>query len=284
LLANLYFSLTIAFTATVWLAITQTDRLVLSRTLTLSAYGVFSIAIVAAATVSALNGALGQAILPRLTKFVAEEDTVGMTRLYRDATQTACVIAAPVVAILTFFADPVLVAWTGRAYVAHEAAPILRLYAIGNGLAWLSSFPYYLQYAKGNLKLHLIGNMIELLLLVPLIIVTAQHYGPVGTGAVWALSNGLFFLVYVPVAHARFLPGNHWKWLGEDILSIGVPVMAVAWLLAGVLPQQSSRWWEFAEIATTGLSLILIASIGSTTIRDRALALVRSPRIRARVK
>ena len=55
LLANLSFSLTIAFTATVWLTILQTDRMVLSKTLTLSAYGVFSIAIVAAATVRALR-------------------------------------------------------------------------------------------------------------------------------------------------------------------------------------------------------------------------------------
>ncbi len=133
LLANLSFSLTIAFTATVWLALLQTDRMVLSKTLTLSAYGVFSIAIVAAATVSALNGALGQAILPRLTKFVAEHDMAGMTRLYRNATQMACVIAAPVVALLAFFAYPVLAAWTGKLAIAHQAAPILCLYAIGNG-------------------------------------------------------------------------------------------------------------------------------------------------------
>jgi O-antigen/teichoic acid export membrane protein len=274
LLANLYFSLTIAFTATVWLAMMQTDRLVLSRTLTLSAYGVFSIAIVAAATISALNGALGQAILPRLTKFVAENDAAGMTRLYRDATQTACVIAGPAVAVLTFFANPVLTAWTGKPYLANEAAPILCLYAIGNGLAWLSSFPYFLQYAKGNLRLHLIGNTIQLLFLVPLIFLTAERYGPIGTGAVWALSNGLFFLIYVPIVHARFFPGNHWKWILEDILAIAVPVLAAAWLLSVMLPQHLSRWMEFTEIAATGLLLLLIASMASTTIRRRILGTV----------
>ncbi|MES2256679.1 MAG: polysaccharide biosynthesis protein [Pseudomonadota bacterium] len=272
--ANLAFSLTIAFTATVWLALIQTDRMVLSKTLTLSAYGVFSIAIVAAATVSALNGALGQAILPRLTKFAAESDTAGMTRLYRDATQTACVIAAPVVGILAFFANPVLATWTGRLSVAHEAAPILRLYAIGNGLAWLSSFPYYLQYAKGNLRLHLIGNTIQLLFLVPLIFLAAERYGPIGTGAVWALANGLFFLIYVPIVHARFFPGNHWKWVLEDILSIGVPVMAAAWLFSALLPQHLGRWLEFAAIIGTGVILLLIAGAASATIRTRVLALI----------
>lgn len=273
---NLAFSLTIAFTSTVWLALIQTDRMVLSKTLTLSAYGVFSIAIVAAATVSALNGALGQAILPRLTKFAAERDMTGMINLYHNATQTACVIAAPVVAMLAFFASPVLMAWTGRPNIAHQAAPILALYAIGNGLAWLSSFPYYLQYAKGNLRLHLIGNTIQLLFLVPLIFFAAEHYGPVGTGAVWALSNALFFLIYTPIVHARFIPRTHGKWIYRDILPIVVPVAVAGELLSFILPWPKERWLIFPQAAATGLLLLAVAALSSGVIRSRLLAFLKS--------
>jgi O-antigen/teichoic acid export membrane protein len=264
---NLAFSLTIAFTATVWLALIQTDRMVLSKTLTLSAYGIFSIAIVAAATVSALNGALGQAILPRLTKFVAESDAEGMIRLYRNATQMACVIAAPVVATLTFFANPVLASWTGKLAVAHQAAPILALYAIGNGLAWISSFPYYLQYAKGNLRLHLIGNTIQLLFFVPLIFFAAKRYGPVGTGAVWAISNGLYFLIYVPIVHARFLPRDHWKWILHDIAPIVIPVLLIAWLISAVMPTDLGRWSELTWIMAAGSTLLIVAGLSSSMVR-----------------
>ena len=157
---------------------------------------------------------------------------LGMISLYHNATQMACVIAAPVVAMLAFFANPVLMAWTGKPNIAHQAAPILALYAIGNGLAWLSSFPYYLQYAKGNLRLHLIGNTVQLLFLVPLIFFAAEHYGPVGTGTVWALSNALFFLIYVPIVHARFIPRTHGSWLYRDILPIIVPVAVAGELLS----------------------------------------------------
>jgi len=272
---NLTFSLTIAFTSTVWLALIQTDRMVLSKTLTLSAYGVFSIAIVAAATVSALNGALGQAILPRLTKFVAESDTAGMTNLYHNATQMACVIAAPVVATLAFFANPVLASWTGKVAIAHQAAPILVLYAIGNGLAWLSSFPYYLQYAKGNLRLHLIGNTIQLLFFVPLIFLAAEYYGPVGTGTVWALSNGLFFLIYTPIVHMRFFPGNHWKWLSGDILPIILPVAATGWLLSFILRWPSGRWLIFSQSFAVGLLLLTIGALFSSMVRTKLFALLK---------
>jgi O-antigen/teichoic acid export membrane protein len=268
-LANLSFSLTIAFTATVWLALMQTDRMVLSKTLTLSAYGVFSIAIVAAATVSALGAALGQAVLPRLTKFVAEADMAGMTALYKNATQVTCVIAAPVVATLAFFAEPVLSAWTGKPLVAHQAAPILCLYVIGNGLVSLCAFPYYLQYAKGNLRLHLTGNIIQILLVVPLIFLVAKRFGPVGTGAVWAISNGLYFLIYVPIVHARFFPGNHWKWILRDILPIVVPVLLGGWILFAVLPWHFGRLMTLMEAIAVGLVLLAIAAMGSTLIRAR---------------
>jgi O-antigen/teichoic acid export membrane protein len=275
-LANLSFSLTIAFTATVWLALMQTDRMVLSKTLTLSAYGVFSIAIVAAATVSALGAALGQAVLPRLTKFVAEGDIAGMTTLYRNATQVTCVIAAPVVAALAFFAEPVLSAWTGKPFIAHQAAPILCLYVIGNGWVSLCSFPYYLQYAKGNLHLHLTGNVIQILFVVPLIFVVAERFGPIGTGAVWAVSNGLYFLIYVPIVHARFLPGIHWKWVLQDILPIVVPVTLGGWLLFFILPWPPGRLLTLAEAVAVGMCLLAIAGIGSTLVRGKLLALFAS--------
>jgi O-antigen/teichoic acid export membrane protein len=273
---NLSFSLTIAFTAAVWLVLLQTDRMILSKTLTLSAFGIFSIAIVAAATISALNGALGQAVMPRLSKFSAETDEAGMTRLYHNATQITCVIAAPAVAILSFFADPVLLAWTGKADIAREAAPILCLYAIGNGWASLNAFVYYLQYARGNLRLHLIGNVIQILLLVPLIVIAAKRFGPVGTGAVWAISNALYFLVFVPIVHARFLPGIHLKWLMRDVLMIVAPVFAVATALTFILPWPSQRWLTFGEAGLVGLLLLTIAGLSSTTVRATISSYLRS--------
>lgn len=276
LLANLSFSLTIAFTATVWLLIMQTDRLVLSKLLTLSAYGSFSIAIVAAATVTALGAALGQAVLPRLTKFAAENDTPATASLYHAATQVTCVVAAPVVAILTFFAEPVLAAWTGRVGIADQAAPILRLYVIGNGVASLYAFPYFLQYAKGNLKLHLIANTVQVLFLVPLIIVAAKYYGPIGTGTVWAVSNVLYFLIYAPLVHARFFPGIHARWIIRDILAIIAPVAIAGWLFFLALPWPHGRLAIFAEACALGLLLLAIAGTASTVVRTAFLNFVRA--------
>jgi O-antigen/teichoic acid export membrane protein len=169
--------------------------------------------------------------------------------------------------MFAFFADPILTAWTGKTDIAAQAAPILMLYAIGNGWASLNAFVYYLQYAKGNLRLHLIGNLIQIALLVPLILLAAWHYGPVGTGFVWAASNALYFLAFVPIVHARFLPGIHMKWLLHDILLIAVPVTAAAAALAYILPWPHSRWLTLSEAVTVGAFLLAIAGMSSAVVR-----------------
>jgi len=271
LMGNLTFSLIIAFTATVWVVATQTDKLILSKLLTLAEYGMFSIAVVAAGAINALGAPFGQALLPRLTRLVAENDAAGTARLYGNATQAVCVLVAPAVTALCFFAEPILRAWTGNPTIAHHAAPILCLYAIGNGWVALMSFAFYIQYAKGDLRLHFIGNVMFLVLLVPLIFWGAVHYGAIGTGIVWAALNSLYALGWVPVIHARVLKGQHWKWMMRDIIPIAVPTVLAGWLLAILVPWPAGRWPTLAVAAAVGGVLLAVAGAGSSMIRSKAM-------------
>lgn len=62
------FSLTIAFTSTVWVLVTQTDKLVLSKILSLSDYGYFTLGVLVASAVLIVSGPISTAILPRLVR------------------------------------------------------------------------------------------------------------------------------------------------------------------------------------------------------------------------
>jgi O-antigen/teichoic acid export membrane protein len=274
LLGNMTFSLIIAFSSTVWVVITQSDKLILSKLLHLTEFGIFSFAAVAASAITSASAPFGQAFLPRLTKLAAERDDNGINALYSRGTQAVCVIVAPAVAILYFFAEPILLAWTGKPEIAHQGAPILCLYAIGNGWVALCSFPFYLQYARGDLRLHLIGNIASLIILVPLFILAAEHYGAVGTGAVWAAVNGIYVLGWVPVVHAKFYKGQHLRWMVNDIAAIVVPTLLVGWLLATFVPWPSGRWAMVAVIAGLGSVLLVVAGGASSMIRNKAVHLL----------
>ena len=118
----LKFSLTIAFTSSVWVLVTQTDKLVLSKLLPLADYGYFTLAVLAASGVMMISGPISGALLPRMARLQAEGNEAGLISLYRKATQMVAVIATPACLVLVFFAEQVLWVWTGDAHAAAQAA------------------------------------------------------------------------------------------------------------------------------------------------------------------
>lgn len=263
----LAFSLSLSFTSLVWVLVTQIDKLVLSTLLTLTDYAYFSLAILVASGVMAVSAPISGAVLPRLTKLVAEGDEDGMISLYRNATQMVAIIAIPAATILAFFPEQVLLAWTGDIEITRQAAPILRLYAIGNGFLVIGAFQYYLQFAKGDLKLHLIGNAWFVLILVPALFWATMQYGAMGAGWAWVAANIVYFITWIPVVHSRFVPDLHRHWLIRDVAAIVVPTVVGAALLHSFLQWPSERTFITLSIGLLGLMLVAIAVSGSSAAK-----------------
>jgi O-antigen/teichoic acid export membrane protein len=265
--ANLNFTLMIAFSATGWILITQFDKLLLSKFLTLSEYGVFSIGAVSASVIISLTGPMAGALQPKLTRLTAAGDKTGVTALYTKATQLMCVIVAPPVAILAFFPEQVLNLWTHNQVVAHHAAPILSLYAIGNGLLAIGAFPYYLQSAKGDLRFVVLNNILLIIFSVPAIILAVASYGGIGAGAVWVASNFLCLVFWVPIVHKRFFDGSHMNWMLQDICAIIIPVALVAWVSSIVIPMPSEEFQVLGIIIGLSCLFLIVATTASSDAR-----------------
>ncbi|MEY3788327.1 MAG: hypothetical protein RIQ94_623 [Pseudomonadota bacterium] len=265
----LKFSLSIAFTSSVWVFVTQTDKLVLSKILPLAEYGYFTLAVLVASGVMIISSPVSGVIMPRLAKLEAEGDHDGLICVYRQATQLVAIVAGASSITIAFCAEPLLWAWTGDKLLAHNAAPILRLYALGNGILAVSAFPYYLQYAKGNLRLHLIGNALFVVLLIPAIVWAASQYGGVGAGYVWLAMNVVYFIAWVPLVHHRFVKGLHIKWLGWDVLIIYLSASLASYALFMIMPLTHNRWWQFGYLGIMGLLVILASVLASSSFLAR---------------
>lgn len=261
------FSLTIAFTSSVWVLVTQTDKLVLSKILPLAEYGYFTLAVLVAGGIMLLSGPVSSAIMPRLARLEAEGDQQGLIRVYRQATQLVAVLAGSAAITVAFCAEPLLWTWTGDRMLARQVAPVLALYALGNGVLAVSAFPYYLQYAKGDLRLHLIGNALFVLLLVPIIIWAASQHGAIGAGYAWLGMNLLSFVAWLPFVHRKFAPGLNLKWYGQDVLAITVPSIVTGYVLASFLTVVDDRWVMLGKIVLTGFLVLLAGIISLWLIR-----------------
>ena len=275
----MHFALSAAFTSAVWVLVTQADKLILSGMIPLSEYAVYTMGVLIAGGITILTAPVMAAIMPRMVKLDTEGDEISLVNLYRECTQLVGLVIVPFVVILTLFPVQVMTAWTGQADIANRAAPILSLYAIGNGILAFAGFSYMLQVARGNLKLHVVGNLIFVLLFLPMLYFAVTRFGMVGAGYAWIIANLFPFVVWLPVVHRKFLKGVHLRWLVEDVLAIALLPTLVAGLAWYFVIWSDNRWQILAMLAVLYVLVALTAASGSPRFRAR-LALYLAARTR----
>lgn len=261
----LKFALTIAFTSSVWVFVTQTDKLILSAILPLAEYGYFTLAVLVASAIMIVSGPVSSAIMPRMANLHAQAKRKEMLQVYRNATQVVSVLAGTASLVIAFYPKQLLLAWTGDLILAEAVAPILRLYALGNALLAVGAFPYYLQYALGNLRFHLFGNALMVVFLIPSIIWAATHFGGVGAGYAWLGMNLIYFIVWVSYVHHNLVPNLHLSWLFKDVILIYLPLIGFLTLLnlMGVDLQYENRLHVLIGFIVISSCALLMAAIGT---------------------
>lgn len=264
----LAFALTIAFTSSIWILITQLDKFVLSGILALSDYGYFTLAVLVAGGIMQISSPISGAIMPRMASLYAAGDHNQLKMVYLNATQFIAVICVTAGIVLAVLSKQVLYAWTGDMVLANKTAPILTLYALGNAALALTAFPYYLQYAKGNLRFHLIGNIILLFLLVPTIIFAAKTYGAIGAGWVWFLTHSLYLVCWVSYVHSQISPGINKEWY-QKFIYIVLLVGGVSLSLSQMLGFSSNRLILLGQIIGISFVCLIVASMCSSQIRQK---------------
>lgn len=256
------FALSIAFTSSVWIIVTQLDKFVLSGILPLSEYGYFSLAVLVSAGVIQISAPISGSIMPRMAKLQAEGKFNEIQNIYLNSTQFISVVVVTAGIVLAGVAEPFLFAWTNDINLAKNAAPILTLYALGNALLALSAFPYYLQYTKGNLKYHLIGNIILVLTLIPTIIWAAKNYGGVGAGWVWFITQAAYLIFWVSYIHIKIEPGINLKWFMSFVPAL-VSVSIFVLLMTNWIDHYDNRFIIFIKITLISICSIFIAILSS---------------------
>jgi O-antigen/teichoic acid export membrane protein len=262
------FSLGLTVSSTVGVALTQLDKILLSKMLPLSIYGQYTIAVIAASSISLATSAMTGALIPRLTNLSAQGNDSELLVLYRNMSQVVSVVAFSGAAMCLFFSEPLLAVWTSNTELASAAAPILILYACGNSILAVSAFPYYLQLAKGDIKLHIIGNVIFVAALLPGIFLATNRFGAVGAGAAWLIGNSLYFLCWTPLVHNRLAPALHKKWL-FDIFCISIVSLIAAKVFSGLFEIPSNRWIAGGYLAVIGGIVGLCSASASVFARQQ---------------
>lgn len=265
----IFFSFSIAFSSIVWVIITQIDKLLLSKFLTLENYGIYTLAVVAAGGLLVISSPVGQALMPRMSKLSAEKNEGELIKIYKLASQFVANIVFPAMFTLVFYSEEILTIWTSNSELSVKSSPIFILYAIGNGVLALGAFPYYLQYSKGDLRLHTIGNLIFLIAIVPTSYFIAKNFGAIGAGYVWLFFNVSYFILWTPLVHRRFIKGMHVEWM-IDIIKIFLSTLFATYLFSNIFKISEYRLAGLFEIISIYIIITMAGLMSIKSVRSSA--------------
>ena len=254
------FALSIAYTSSVWILVSQFDKLLLSKFLPLDEYGYFTLIATVSSGIMLLSGPVSKATLPKMTSLLAAGREDEMLSIYRKSTRLVVAIVAPVTLVISSFSEEVILIWTGDKSAASWAKPILPLFVLGNGLLAIGAFQYYLQYAHGKLRQHVVYNTISGGVAVPLIAYAAFYHGPIGVGWVWLALRFISLCAWTPYVHSLLAPGIHRKWIFIDVLPGVLISLAFQFLFSSLFAD------KFPDSRQVGFFILLGCTVSSVGV------------------
>ena len=256
------FSLSIGYTTILWVMVSQFDKLILSGILNLDHFGYFSLLVMIANGVMLMSAPVSAAILPRMTNFVANEKETDLKNLYATSSQFVALLISCLAATLILFGEEILFIWTRNEDATIWISSVMPLFILSSAVLSLAAFSYYLQTAYGSLKLHVLGETISAILFLPTIYFAAINYGVMGVGCATLIFRLIWFLVWTPIVHKKFLKGFHLSWLFKRIIPTSFFAIIISVLLKTTLFNEiyENTFLALMQLISFGiLSLILTA-------------------------
>lgn len=262
------FSFGIALTSLAWIAISQSDKIILSKFLTISDYGMFSVAATIAGGILILSTPISQAILPRMSSLYSIGDIDALYNVYSLSTKGVVSLLVPVSLVMAANSELVLSVWTGNNVIAAHSASILTFYALGNLFFAIAAFPYYLQYAMGKIKLHVYGNVFFIIIIIPSLIFSIKAYGAIGAGYVWFIQNALFLLLWSWFIHGRFIRSKRVSWLLKDVFLTFIPTFIIIMIFKVIdIREEHGRVFSFFILVSQSAIAFLFTILADSKLR-----------------
>lgn len=232
--AGIFISTLLAF------LLTQIDKILLSRILSLKEFGKYNLAYTVANTILLLVGPITQAHFPRLTELFSKDMITELRQVFRQGAQMVTIIAGTAALVFWFFGETILRDWLSAEINSGELASLAGLLMAGTLLNAFMNMPYLLQLAFGRTKLVLAVNVAAAAAFIPAIIYISPTYGAFGAAWAWiALNTGYIVFASKPMLSDLF-PGGVRAWLVKDILKPIFPAFSVVFLCRLVKPSEIS--------------------------------------------
>ncbi len=265
------------------LLLTQMDKILLSKLLTLSEYGYYTLATVVASTLYMLTSPITQAWFPRLSALYAANNQPELITKFHQGAQLVSVFMGSAAFVMIAFAQVVLQLWTCEPELAQRSARLLSILALGNLLNGLMWIPYQTQLAHGWTRLALWINVVSVLIIFPAILWATPRYGAEGAAWVWVSLNTGYVLIGIHFMFRKILTQEKWRWYWQDLLrplvTAAFVASATAWAMPSTLAEPLQLVWLLLASALTLLASAMAAPAVRTVLLAQAKHHLQSIRL-----
>lgn len=271
------------------LLLTQSDKILLSRLLTLESFAHYTLAGTVANALRTLSGPISTAFYPRFTELATRGDESTLRSAYHQGAQLVTVLMGSAAAVLMLFSEQVLLLWTADSALAHQVAPVMAVLALGTLLNGLMGIPYQMQLAHGWTTLMIKFSIVIVAILIPSLVWVAPKYGMIGAAWAWVTLNAGYLAFSIYFMHRRLLPTEKWRWYHQDIFIPLTFAIATAGLLRWLMPEDLGwtivaeaavhygcavpdvfgRLFEFAALLLISGCVLLVTALSASVVRHQ---------------
>ena len=251
--------------------LSQIDKVVVSKLLSLSDFGVYSAGYTLASGLIALSYPIGNAVFPQLSRSL-DKKRGETAHIVCAATELSILALIPLGSVLIMQAQPVLWLLFLVKPVPDGLVEILPLMMLGGLAQALITLPHLFQVAAGRVATVVKINSIFVVPYGFLVLVSTMEFGVVGAAASFAVLNGLRLLIYWSVLLLNRTDRQVWLhgiFLALTTVASGLMLSAAA--AAYRLPDATAALIAICSIAV----LVLLAMVAMPLSRARLLAAYR---------
>jgi O-antigen/teichoic acid export membrane protein len=195
----------------------QTDRLLISKLMPLSALGYYNTAYNVTKGINIVQGFFNSAVLPALASDYSRGEKQALQAHYEKYAQVLVYLIGLPSFALVFWGHDILQVWT-TPEAANNSHRVLALLAVGFLLNAAMSAPYILSVATGYTRSLLKVNLMAVPFYFPALYLLIRRYGIEGAGLAWLLLNLYYLALFVPLVQRQLMGGGTVVWLGRNWL------------------------------------------------------------------
>lgn len=252
--------------------LTQIDKVLLSRMLSLESFGYYTLAATLAGALYMIVGPITTAFYPRLVTLYTNHNLSMLASTYHQGAQLVTLLTATPVMIITFFPKELVFIWSGDVNLAERVAPILSVFTIGVFLNGLMQMPAQLQLSHGWVSLSVKTNLLAVAVLVPALFWVVPSYGALGASWIWVTLNLCYVLFSIQFMHKKLLTLEKWKWYFHDLFLPTIGPVAIALFAQFVhTPNYQSRLNESLFLVIVAAFAVTASIASANHVRAKAL-------------